>query len=734
MAYYDYSKTKLKQEDKLEVPFQSSSIYKLPINELSHDPIDDEINQLTDHEKESLIIEDLLSILIGFDGEYLYIEKAIDFKQSHEEIDYDLRLDISNSQLELLSRITPTARHYNSISKFCHLFSSHEFGYVNHALVASIKEMLKEYTVLINQLEYEHRNNVGFTLQKFWFYFHPSIKTLKLIRTLILTFYNIPDLTWDMFFKTQVPYQIKGGFVLDIIFDHFRKHKGDDDASELYEYLFTLSSKPYLKIINSWIYEGIINDFYQEFFIAEKEKIGFEESLEFYWESKFVVQNEKVPRFLCNHIDMLLSAGKLINVIKTCNVDFVPLKPLLNIEELDPSVPISPQQYFNEIQRAYHHSNQEFIKLIFDKLIKQLRCFKRYFFLEQSDFFTHFLDLASEDLIKPARIVSTTKIQSLFDLSLRNPSSVTYNDPFKDKLEILFTHTKLIDLINNISLNDQSEQHGTPKMEGNVLEQEMEPPLPMSGIEAFSIKCQTEFPVFLAITKNDTHHYQIIFRNLMLLKHVEQLLGNSFIEHTKFRRLIASSKHDPVANPWQAQIHTLQNRMLNFIQSLLYYISFEVLEPNYQQLEVKLHHCTTLEQIHKEHINFLKTCFLQSTLLNSKLYGIINKIVRSCLRFIQFTKKVNKLDVPERRDVDPASSIDVYKYLSHFEYHFLYHVKLLLDGLHYYAALGNPCYLSLALKIDFNNYYNDLELSINPPSSASSLSIPNSPLFADHSF
>jgi hypothetical protein len=73
------------------------------------------------------------------------------------------------------------------------------------------------------------------------------------------------------------------------------------------------------------------------------------------------------------------------------------------------------------------------------------RSIKRYFFLDQSDFFTHFLDLASTELKKPSRDVSLTKLQSLLDLVLRNPSSVAYTDPFKEDVKVEMSTVGLVD-------------------------------------------------------------------------------------------------------------------------------------------------------------------------------------------------------------------------------------------------------------------------------------------------
>lgn len=52
------------------------------------------------------------------------------------------------------------------------------------------------------------------------------------------------------------------------------------------------------------------------------------------------------------------------------------------------------------------------------QLIPRLRSLKHYFFLSQSAFLTHFLDLAHGELRKSAKAASLVKLQSLLDLAL----------------------------------------------------------------------------------------------------------------------------------------------------------------------------------------------------------------------------------------------------------------------------------------------------------------------------
>ena len=70
---------------------------------------------------------------------------------------------------------------------------------------------------------------------------------------------------------------------------------------------------------------------------------------------------------------------------------------------------------------------------------------KHYFFLDQSDFFTHFLDLSGQELRKPAKHITISKLQSLLELALRNPSSPASSDPFKEELKVVMSKQTLYD-------------------------------------------------------------------------------------------------------------------------------------------------------------------------------------------------------------------------------------------------------------------------------------------------
>ena len=62
--------------------------------------------------------------------------------------------------------------------------------------------------------------------------------------------------------------------------------------------------------------------------------------------------------------------------------------------------------------------------------------------------------------------------------------------------------------------------------------------------------------------------------------------------------------------------------MLSFVQQILAFVTFEVLEPNWHALEGKLQKVTTVDQLLRDHVDFLDTCLKESMLTSSKLLKV----------------------------------------------------------------------------------------------------------------
>jgi len=78
----------------------------------------------------------------------------------------------------------------------------------------------------------------------------------------------------------------------------------------------------------------------------------------------------------------------------------------------------------------------------------------------------------------------------------------------------------------------------------------------------------------------------------------------------------------PEFSQWRLRICLLRARMLAFVQQILAFATFEVLEPNWRALEAKLEKVTTVDQLLKDHVDFLDTCLKECMLTSAKLIHV----------------------------------------------------------------------------------------------------------------
>lgn len=138
----------------------------------------------------------------------------------------------------------------------------------------------------------------------------------------------------------------------------------------------------------------------------------------------------------------------------------------------------------------------------------------------------------------------------------------------------------------------------------------------------------------------------------------------------------------------------LRARMLAFIQQVLAFITFEVLEPNWHSLEAKLEKVTTVDQLLRDHVDFLDTCMKACMLTSSKLikvlYNVASSIdglltgdyIKACSKLIvvcqtfafyssSFTKSANQAIVAAAEDASvDASRTKRWDVLNKFETNF----------------------------------------------------------------
>lgn len=98
-----------------------------------------------------------------------------------------------------------------------------------------------------------------------------------------------------------------------------------------------------------------------------------------------------------------------------------------------------------------------------------------------------------------------------------------------------------------------------------------------------------------------------------------------------------SPSRDPEIERWKTRIFSLRARMLAFVHQVLAFATGEVLETNWRALEAKLAKVETVDQLLRDHVDFLDTCLKQCMLTTSKLLSVRSASYRSLSDDCRFT-------------------------------------------------------------------------------------------------
>ncbi|OAV87031.1 hypothetical protein PTTG_08477 [Puccinia triticina 1-1 BBBD Race 1] len=637
-------------------------------------------------DQELAIIEDLFFILLGIEGTFIEYHENFSPDDPFERLQgarFSINKDLADpgpSLREIVERILPLATYYTSIDAFVAAHSHLDCGLVIHALCASIRDILKDYMTLVVQLEDQFNQSADFTLQRFWFYVHDMLHTLKLLysfTTELVCLYS-PDLLssssdgaggdGDGTEEDEVGQSsggggtscgvaegamVKGGEVLAILEERVMGSSGDPIALKLYSGLLLKASQPYCKMLIQWVAKGILDDPYDEFIIKESKSITRgtldEDFTDEYWERKYVLRNRasavgaggadgppttshggRLGR--CGAASLpgwevkILLAGKYVNVIRECGVkgrtdEFeVDLDQAPDTEGSAGLIKTNDDWFYGLIDRVYVSANRSLLELLMrsEDLLGRLRSLKHHFFLSQGDSFTTFLDSASYELGKKLRHVNVSRLQNQFDLAIRNPSSSSSSDPYKEDVKVTMATTSLTDWL--LRIVGVTGLIGANFGNGGLYGSGSGGSGIGGGIDALQLDYTVRFPLSLVISRKTILRYQLIFRYLLHLKHLAQSLTISWTEHIKFTAWKSSSKVHPRLESWKRRIFNLRAKMLSFVQSLYNFICFEVLEKNYRKLEFRLaNKVDTVDGLLRDHRDFLDTCLKECMLTNLKL-------------------------------------------------------------------------------------------------------------------
>jgi gamma-tubulin complex component 2 len=557
--------------------------------------------------QEQMFVEELLFVLLGVEGKWIEI-----VRNDNGEVNFQLPTNLRDASIVyIISRILPLCEHYYHVDNFVEIHSRYEYGYVNHAFCAAVREMLKEYLILVAQLEHQYLKG-ALTLQRLWFYVQPSLQTMERL-------HHITSMIAES--------KAIGGALLNVI-ERQMMQEGDPAVRSLYVHLMMQASVPYFEMLEQWIYHGVIKDDdpYDEFQIQshghlKKENLR-EDFNDNYWDDRYTVRTETLPFFLEKLSDKILTTGKYLNVIRECG------RTIDSPVEEKITYTTAQREYADIVERASAFASRKLLDLLMndEQIMARLRSIKRYFLIDQGDFFVHFMDNAEEELQKPVSDIATSKLESLLELALRTSMAVA--DPFKDDLHcyleksiLLFQLQEMKDVVKSAGRGSSHARRSHEHKHESVLK----------GMEAFVLAYKVRWPSSLIISKRTLTQYQLIFRHLFSCKHVERQLCQTWLIHQSTKELDLRSAF--------ASSYCLRQRMLHFWQNLMYYMMVEVLEPNWHSFEEAMKSVTTVDEVLQHQNAFLEKCLHECLLTNEELLRTLHRISSNCLLFADSINK-----------------------------------------------------------------------------------------------
>lgn len=573
--------------------------------------------------QERTIITELLNTLIGVNGtlivpkmKTIIYDTKDDYTLLHHwseskifVVEFDLNDQIQESIRDIIKDILPLANFFYQTKNFIDVAASSESGQVLQALSTAIGKLISDYYGTIAQLESMHLKQ-ELNLHKLLFYLRPIIQTMETI-TKVCNMLQANNL--------------RGGNVLTRLHDNIALYSGDKSSQQVLIYLTQKAAEPYMEILKLWIFKGVIQDSKSEFLIEDNEKEcqnpeQNERYFDDYWEKRYVIRHEQIPRFLEKQADVILRTGKYLNVVRECGkrVVFNQSHASLKFSHTD------EQNYVNIITDAYTFASKALLELIMqdNDLMGRLMSVKRYFLLQQGDFIVQFMDACEGELVNNVDNVVPMRLENLLELTLRL-SSAKHDKYQEDLFTIIMPYditTQMYRIFKNTGSRDRDDS-----IDGNLDDTSA-----LKGIECFTFGYNVHWPLSIVFNHMSISKYQLIFRLLFYCKHVEYYLCRVWIANKN------AKKFDHSTSELYRAAFTLRQRMMNAIQNLEYYMMIEVIEPVWHSFMQQLAKAKNIDDVVKYHGDFLDICLKNCMLTHPDLLKRLVNMCNVCVNFCQF--------------------------------------------------------------------------------------------------
>ena len=296
-------------------------------------------------------------------------------------------------------------------------------------------------------------------------------------------------------------------------------------------------------------------------------------------------------------------------------------------------------------------------------------------------------------------------MEALLELAVR--TSTANNDPYKDDLKCVLLPFDLISQLFGI-LSVTSNKNSPTRRD--------QPEAQISGLEAFTLDYEVQWPLSLILSKKALTKYQILFRHLFYAKHVERLLCHLWASNKGTKKQMHHKR------PWYSAAFALRQRMIHFVQNFEYYTIFEVIEPRWHVMEENLRTVSNIDGVLEFHHDFLDRCLKDCMLTNPELLKIISKLMAVCVTFSNIILRYNSTtDLKEESETSKIapkvtiryfdslkSSDEIERTISNYDVNFSRLLIELLDKLSIHSGTEIEQEMkNLVFMLDHNGFYSE---------------------------
>ncbi|KAK4503774.1 hypothetical protein PRZ48_004689 [Zasmidium cellare] len=470
--------------------------------------------------------------------------------------------------VSLLHTLAEPSLLYRSLSDFV---ESSEGGLVGQALRSAIGIELRSYLGLVATLEGQIRRalaqldenqpngglgKAGVTLKRCVVWTREATLGLRLMSMMV-----------------ESAKGKKGGELISLIHSFSSSH-GDPFVHSFAERLLVHVTRPFYNMLRAWIYDGELEDPYQEFFVFENQ--DHEDSgATSVWEHKYRFKEAMIPSIMTQDFaNRVFLIGKSLNFIRYGCGDSG------WVESYSKSA--SRELKYGDmatlslsIDEAYKTVMARLLSLMENKfaLHSHLQALKNFLLLGQGDFIALLMESLASNLDRPANSQYRHTLTAQLEHAIRN-SNAQYESP---------------DVLRRLDARMLELSHGE------------------IGWDVFTLEYRVDSPLDVIVTPWANKQYLKVFNFLWRIKRVEFALSTTWRRLQTGARGVLAAVSDKLGEDWKTARGRLAE-MIHFIDQLQYYILFEVIEAGWNGLQKDIRKPdATLDTLITAHTTYLRS-------------------------------------------------------------------------------------------------------------------------------